>query len=51
MSLNNMEKVGTILPDVQSREMQILEEENDVKMQRKFNASICSVCNNDATDK
>ena len=26
MSLNNVEEVGTSLPDVQSREMQILEE-------------------------
>ena len=51
MSLNNMEKVGTSLPDVQSREMQILEEENDANMQQKFNTSTCSVCNKDATDK
>ena len=51
MSLNNMEKVGTSFPDVQSREMQILEEENDVNMQQKFNTSTCSVCNKDATDK
>ena len=46
-----MEKVGTSLPDVQSREMQILEEENDANMQQKFNTSTCSVCNKDATDK
>ena len=51
MSLNNMEKVGTSLPDVQSREMQNLEEENDANMQQKFNTSTCSVCNKDATDK
>ena len=51
MSLNYMEKVGTSLPFVQSREMQILEEENDVNMQQKFNTSTCSVCNKDATDK
>ena len=48
---NNMEKVGTSLPDVQSREMQILEEENDANMQQKFNISACSVCNKDVTDK
>ena len=46
-----MEKVGTSLPDVHSREMQILEEENDANMQQKFNTSTCSVCNKDATDK
>ena len=40
MGLNNMEKVETSLPDVQSREMQILEEENDANMQRKLNTSI-----------
>ena len=51
MSLNNMEKVGTSLPDVQSREMQNLEEENDANMQQKLNTSTCSVCNKDATDK
>ena len=31
--------------------MQILEEENDVDVQQKFNTSTCSVCNKDATDK
>ena len=51
MGLNNMEKVETSLPDVQSREMQILEEENDANMQRKFNTSIWRVCNKDAIDK
>ena len=51
MSLNNMEKVGTSLPDVQSRKMQNLEEENDANMKQKFNTSTCSVCNKDATDK
>ena len=51
MSLNNMDKVGIRLPDVQSREMQILKEENDANMQQKFSTSTCSVYNNDATDK
>ena len=51
MSLNIMEKVVTSLQDVQSREMQILEEENDANMQQKFNTSTCSACNKDATDK
>ena len=51
MGLNNMEKVETSLPDVQSREMQILEEENDANMQRKLNTSIWRVCNKDAVDK
>ena len=46
-----MEKVGTSLPDVQSREMQNLEEEKDANMQQKFNTSACSLCNKDATDK
>ena len=46
-----MEKVETSLVDVQSREMQNLEEENDANMQQKFNTSTCRVCNNDATDK
>ena len=46
-----MEKVGTSLPDVQSREMQILEEENDANMQQKFNTSTCSVYNKGKTDK
>ena len=46
-----MEKVGTSLLDVQSMEMQNLEEENDANMQQKFNNSTCSVCNKDATDK
>ena len=43
--------VGKSLPDVQSREMQILEDENDANMQQKFNTSTCSVCNKDAKDK
>ena len=51
MSLNNMEKVGTSLPDVQSREMQNLDEENNANMQQKFNTSTCSVCNKNATGK
>ena len=51
MTLSNMEKVGTSLPDVQSREMQNLEEEKDANMQQKFNTSACSLCNKDATDK
>ena len=51
MSLNNMEKVGAIFPDIQSMEMQNLEEENDANMQQKFNTSTCSVCNKNATDK
>ena len=46
-----MEKVGTSLLDVQSREMQILEEENDENMQQNFNTSTCNVCNKDATYK
>ena len=51
MSLNNMEKAGTSLPDVQSTEMQTLEEENDANVQQKLNTSNCSICNKDATDK
>ena len=51
MSLNNMEKVGTSLLDVQSIEKQNLEKENDANMQQKVNTSTCSVCNKDATDK
>ena len=51
MSLNNMEKVGTNLLDVQSMEMQNLEKENDANMQQKVNTSTCSVCNKDATGK
>ena len=31
MSLNNVEEVGTSLPDVQFSEIQILEEENNAK--------------------
>ena len=46
-----MEKVETSLVDVQSREMQNLEEENDANMQQKFNTSTCNICNKDATDK
>ena len=51
MSLNNVDEIGTSLPDVQSREMQILEEENDANVQQNLNTSTCSVCNKDATDK
>ena len=51
MSLNNMEKVGTSLLDVQSMKMQNLEKENDANMQQKVNTSTCSVCSKDATDK
>ena len=32
-------------------EMQILEEENDASMQKKFNTSTCSLCNKEVTDK
>ena len=46
-----MEKVGTSFLDVQSREMQNVEEENDANMQQKLNTSTCSVCNKDTTDK
>ena len=46
-----MEKVGTSFLDVQSREMQKVEEENDANMQQKLNTSTCSVCNKDTTDK
>ena len=45
-----MEKVGTSLPDIQSREMQNLDEENDANMQQKCSTSTCSVCNKDATE-
>ena len=45
MSLNNVEEVGTSLPDVQSWEMQILEEENDPNVQQNFDTSTCSECN------
>ena len=51
MSLSNMEKAGTSLPDVQSREMQILEEESDANMQQKLNTSTCSICDKDTTGK
>ena len=37
--------------DVQSSEIQILEEEKNANMQQKLNTSTCSVCNKDATDK
>ena len=50
MSLNNLEKVGASFPDIQSMEIQILEEENDTKKQQNFNTSACSICN-DAKDK
>ena len=43
-----MEEVGTSLPDVQSREIQILEEGSNVNMQQKFNTSTCNVYNKDA---
>ena len=46
-----MEKVGTSLLDVQSMEIQNLEEENDANMQQKFNTSTYSVCNKDAAGK
>ena len=49
MSLSNVEEVGTSLPDVQSREMQILEEENDPNVQQNFDTSSCSVCNKHCT--
>ena len=51
MSLNSVEEAGTSLPDIQSREIQTLEEENDANVQQNFNISTCSVCNKDATDK
>ena len=51
MSLNNMEQVVTSLPYMQSREIQILEEENDANVQQNFNTPTCSVCKKDATDK
>ena len=50
MSLSNIEEVGASLPDVQSREMQILEEQNDANVQQNFNNRTCSVCNKDATE-
>ena len=50
MSLSNIEEVGASLPDVQSREMQILEEQNDANVQQNFNNRTCSVCNEDATE-
>ena len=43
MSLNNMEEVGTSLPHVKSREMQVFEEKNDANLQQKFNTSTYSV--------
>ena len=43
-----MEEVGTSLPDVQSREIQILEEGSNVNMQQKFNTSTCNVYSKDA---
>ena len=49
MSLNKVDKVGTSLPDVQSREMQIFKEENNANMQQ--NTSTCSVCNKDSANK
>ena len=51
MSLNKVEEVGTNLPDVQSMEMQILEEESDANVQEKFDISTCSICNKGATHK
>ena len=50
MSLSNIEEVGVSLPNVQSREMQILEEQNDANVQQNFNNWTCSVCNKDATE-
>ena len=50
MSLNSVEEAGTSLPDIQSREIQILKEENDANVQQNVNTSTCSVCNKDATD-
>ena len=50
MSLSNIEAVGVSLPNVQSREMQILEEQNDANVQQNFNNWTCSVCNKDATE-
>ena len=50
MSLSNIEEVGASLQDVQSREMQILEDRNDANVQQNFNNRTCSVCNEDATE-
>ena len=50
MSLNNMEEFEISVQDVQSREMQILEE-NDAHVQQNFNTSTCSTCNKVATGK
>ena len=49
MNLHNVEEAGTSLPDIQSREIHILEEENDPNLQQNFNTSTCSVCSKDAT--
>ena len=46
-----MEEVKAGLPHAQSKEMQILEEENDGNVQQNFNTSTCSVCNKDASEK
>ena len=51
MNLHNVEEAGTSLPDIQSREIHILEEENDPNVQQNFNTSTCSVCSKDATGK
>ena len=50
MSLNNMEEFEISVPDVQSREMQILEE-NDAHVQQNFSTSTCSMFNKGATGK
>ena len=50
MSFKNVEEVGISLLDAQSMEIQILKEENDEKVQQKFNTSTCSVCNKDTTN-
>ena len=42
MTLNNMEKVGASLPDVPSREIQILEEENDANMQQNLTPQLAA---------
>ena len=45
-----MEEFEISVQDVQSREMQILEE-NDAHVQQNFNTSTCSTCNKVATGK
>ena len=51
MSLNNVEEAKTSFSDIQSREIQILEEENNANVQQNFNTSTCSACNKDVTDE